>query len=1171
MFTASLLLVARRTAAHARLLSAVVVGVVLAVTVMASSSIYFDSLRNLALDRSLNTVDAEDLDLEVQAGIVPITHENRAVVLDAMNGTIIERMRPFLNDAPHAFKTWTFLLDEPPIQVLPGECPCRAPNSLPRPEDDTEAGTIACDCRRLSFSTVPSAEDNLTFIEGRFPDPAINLPPEGETYFVEAALDAPTAQLFELGIGDELKGKIFWNDIRENVTVRLVGIYERTDPDLALWRIYDDTFAIRGVDLDFARFIVSEESILDGIGRYFPGMGADFAWVLDTDPGAIDASQTTNIRRTIEVTNNELRGIVDSFVLDTDLPQVLERFESDLFFNQLPMFVVLILIVLVVLYYVVTLASLLVDSQKAEVALLRSRGATSRQILAVFVIEAGFLSLLAVVVGPILAMLGVSTIGLLPFYEDLNNGNALPVQLTASAYQLALVGGVLSMLALFIPAVRAARLGLLTDRRSRARPPRLAFIQRYYLDLGLLGLVLFMFWQLTQQGSFVATDVFGEESVNNVVLAVPALFLVAAGIALLRVFPAAMDLTGRAMSSNIGSKVIPPSVVLGIWQMARSPASHSRLSLLLILTAGLGVFAASFATTLERSATEQVLYNSGADLRLPQITSSTGGPSFRLVDDIAEIEGVVATSAVYRETGSVSFGFSNETFDLLGVDSETLPDVAWIREDFTSGSVADQLETVDTGGSGGILIPEEGFWLTALVRPLSSQPDTVLVARLSDSNDRYYTTLMGSLLPESIDNGRFSCTEPDPSVEPGWCRMGSRIAPLPLGNTRPLLISPPVRLHSLGIVDFGNGAAAGAIDIDDVAVLSRSEDELLVVEEFDDLTRWRTLEPSADSLGDTFGEATDLDGNPQPGIARFRWTAAGARELRGIAVGREDPVVPVLASDTFLDQFGVSNGDPVLLGVGPARIRAEIRGRIDLFPTLKPDETPFLIADKDAVHQSLNLAQLIGERQPNEIWIRTVTGDAAVQNRDGFILDVDGSDPVAVLVRDEVDDMGLRTGQIIDRSQLLSEVAVDPLVSAGWQALLGIAFLTVLVVSAIGFLVHVRVSFNNRRGELALLRTMGLSMPQLLVLVVLEQVIVIGVAVGIGLFMGTRLGDTIIPFLANSGEDSVLVPPMVLQIDWTGFSLTFGLLGIVFAGVIIAVLLSVYRMSIHRVMRMGEG
>ncbi|MDA0677326.1 MAG: hypothetical protein O2788_04905, partial [Chloroflexi bacterium] len=134
MLAASLLLIARRTAAHAKLLSAVVIGVVLAVTVMASAAIYFDSLRNLALGRALNAADHQRLDLEVQASIVPVTHEKRDRVLQTMQGTLIERMKPFLNDEQHAYKTWTFLLDEPVIQVLPGECPCRIKNTAPQPE-----------------------------------------------------------------------------------------------------------------------------------------------------------------------------------------------------------------------------------------------------------------------------------------------------------------------------------------------------------------------------------------------------------------------------------------------------------------------------------------------------------------------------------------------------------------------------------------------------------------------------------------------------------------------------------------------------------------------------------------------------------------------------------------------------------------------------------------------------------------------------------------------------------------------------------------------------------------------------------------------------------------------------------------------------------------------------
>jgi hypothetical protein len=96
-------------------------------------------------------------------------------------------------------------------------------------------------------------------------------------------------------------------------------------------------------------------------------------------------------------------------------------------------------------------------------------------------------------------------------------------------------------------------------------------------------------------------------------------------------------------------------------------------------------------------------------------------------------------------------------------------------------------------------------------------------------------------------------------------------------------------------------------------------------------------------------------------------------------------------------------------------------------------------------------------------------------------------------------------------------------------------------------------------------------MKQMLFLVVLEQVMVIGVAVSLGILMGARMGSTIMPYLASSGENAVVVPPMAVQIDWLGFGITFGFLGVVFLVVIGLILISVYRMSIHRIMRMGES
>ncbi len=95
-------------------------------------------------------------------------------------------------------------------------------------------------------------------------------------------------------------------------------------------------------------------------------------------------------------------------------------------------------------------------------------------------------------------------------------------------------------------------------------------------------------------------------------------------------------------------------------------------------------------------------------------------------------------------------------------------------------------------------------------------------------------------------------------------------------------------------------------------------------------------------------------------------------------------------------------------------------------------------------------------------------------------------------------------------------------------------------------------------------------MKQLLGIVVLEHAVVIGVSVAVGALAGARLGSTIMPYLANSGEGVEVTPPMILIIDWGNFALAFGILGIVLVAVIAAISLAVYRMSIHSAMRMGD-
>jgi hypothetical protein len=1163
-------LIVKRTLAHWRLLSAVVVGVVLASTIMASSVIFFDALRDVALQRALSSHEGSDIDLLVEAGQIPTNPETHAEIVDAMNGTIVSSFEPFLDQQEFSLKTWTFFVDLPPEMVTPAECACRTAIGI---LDDDSGGLIECECRRVAMMTLPDVNERVSIIEGRMPQEVIYTSDSGsgDPFSIEGILDVKSAELLNIHVGDLYPARAHWEDVHNRVDVLVTGIYERNDPEADHWRVQNEAFGSRTNSLKFARFVVPQETILNGLGPYFPKMGADYAWWLDVDPTRIKASETENIRNTIDAAERELKATVDGFLLRSDLPSVLSAFETDLFFNRLPMFIVLILIVLVVLYYVVTLASLLVDAQRSEVGLLRTRGATSRQILAVFIIEAALLATIAAVSGPFLALLGVGFIGVLPIYGDLNNGDPLPVRLTIDSFRMAFFGGMLGLLALFIPALRATRLGMIASRVTRARPARLALVQRYYLDLGFLGLVMFLFWQLTKQGSFVAVSLFGETTVNQIILGVPAIFLVAAGLVLLRIFPVGMDLIGRLLSRRPMSSVTPPALILGIWQMARNPAHHSRLSLLLILTAALGVFAASFGATLEQSAIDQAYYRTGADIKLTTVNMRAGGSSNSVVDRLTEIESVRAVSPIYRESSSITAGINVDRFEFIGVDLDTVDEVGWIRDDFGLSPFDAKVSVLDVGGAAGIVLPE-GRWLTANVLPLVRQPSTFLIARLSDDNGHFFSVPLGTLVPQATDQLLFKCPLPVEGEPPEWCRVGGSLQATRFRGVPGLRPKEPIRLHSLGVIDYENGLGPAALDIDDIAVLNAEGTELIIVETFDSVDNWRTMAPSREALGDNLGPASTPDGQPLPGIARLRWTSSNPREYRGLADGSELEVVPVIASTLFVEKFGGEDGNPIEIALDGTPVKISIRDTVEYFPTMALDEEPFLIADFKAIHELLNVTQSVGDRQPTEFWIATDQGADLLVAKEGILESVIAGDPSVEEVQQTLSALRVRSGSnTTDRTVELADVAFDPLVSAGWRALLGIAFFTVLIVSAVGFLVHAKVSFDGRRAEFALLRTIGLSMKQLLFLVVMEQVMVIGVAIALGIFMGSRMGTTIMPYLANSGKNAVVVPPMAVHIDWYGFGITFGILGIVFLGVIGVILLSVYRMSIHSIMRMGES
>ena len=196
-----------------------------------------------------------------------------------------------------------------------------------------------------------------------------------------------------------------------------------------------------------------------------------------------------------------------------------------------------------------------------------------------------------------------------------------------------------------------------------------------------------------------------------------------------------------------------------------------------------------------------------------------------------------------------------------------------------------------------------------------------------------------------------------------------------------------------------------------------------------------------------------------------------------------------------------------------------------------------------------------GELTANEMWLSTGLEGA---DRKIFVDELRLGKP-------------LPAAKLIDRQLDLSEAQLDPLVLAGWRALLLIAFGAILILSSLGFLVHAYVSFRNRELQFALMRTMGFATRQLVALMWLEQALVIAVGMALGTWMGGRLGSTIMPFLGHDDQGAQVIPPFVIEVSWANLLVTYAAMSVIFTVIILGVILFIQRMSLSRVLRIGDN
>ncbi|SCW38402.1 putative ABC transport system permease protein [Paenibacillus tianmuensis] len=566
--------------------------------------------------------------------------------------------------------------------------------------------------RQMTLMAQNGLKDQVELAQGQW----FSEQPQGG--IIEAVIHEEAMFRNDLHIGDVFTYPISGGNGIAPLKVKVTGTFKPKNDTDQYW--------YQGMEGLLTSFFMSEAGFNDYVlkSKKIPLSLAN--WYYAFDLREIKTSQLSSLQTKLERLDIVLFQKLKNTRVDISFIPLLQEFKVQSLQLQMLLFTLAAPMIAMVFYYIVMNARQSLDRQRTVIAVIRSRGGSTNQIIWIYLLEGLLLGAVAMIIGPLLGWFMAKSIGSSSGFLTFVDRKAVPVGVSTEALLYGVGAVVIALMASIIPAIVYAKASIVSYKQKLARSDRKPFWQRWFLDVVLIGLVGYGYYLFhDRQDLFSRTGLTTDQlSVNPLLFFIPALSIIALGLFFLRIFPWLLR-----FGNWLGKRLLPVPVYLTLTQLSRSSTAYYPLMLLLILTLGLGIYNASAARTIDLNSTERVLYAYGTDVimraewtsvaeDLPSTSNQNKGgqgqgqgkggaggknpgqggggqpggpgegppPKLRYIEPpfqvFRELEGVEHVARVLQSKGNVVVsGKSLGQGMLMGVDNVDFAKVAWFRKD----------------------------------------------------------------------------------------------------------------------------------------------------------------------------------------------------------------------------------------------------------------------------------------------------------------------------------------------------------------------------------------------------------------------------------------------------------------------------------------------------------
>lgn len=534
----------------------------------------------------------------------------------------------------------------------------------------------------VTFGTTDDIINNIDILEGNFPAPADTSPDS----VVEVMVHENFASEFGMQIG-EVYLSFDWRLEPENplqiTEVRVAGIWRERDASSSYWFYLPSAFE----DI----LLVPQETFINRIAPYTEQEINLSVWYLITDGSGVNTSRVDDLVTRHDNTAKLLDQLLPGAYIQASPIKELKPYQRTTNILTLTLTVFSIPVIALLILFLIMIVGLVVERQRNEMAVLRSRGTAPWQIIGLAGVEGFILGVVALILGFGIAIGFSQVMGATRSFMDFSLESRFVVSIPPTIGTTIGLAMLFTVLVRIFPTISASRHTIISYKLDNSRTNQRPIWQRLGIDILLLVVIGYFYYQIAQQGGLIVLESSADiEQVYDqpLIFLLPPLTILAFTLFMLRLLPLLLRILSGIiqLTNSVGLLIVTR-------QLERSPQTYYLPLILMISTISLGIYTASFARTIDRYLIEQQFYRTGADYAVRILSSSdalnTGGDDTGFVasipvSDLEAMDTVQSVARIGEYEANANLTSGNVVGKFIGIDRADIGSVVFWREDFAN-------------------------------------------------------------------------------------------------------------------------------------------------------------------------------------------------------------------------------------------------------------------------------------------------------------------------------------------------------------------------------------------------------------------------------------------------------------------------------------------------------